>query len=159
MDKHVDDHYHSDKRKYLHFAAALMFIVYFSYLLYRLFFFAYGDYFRVASNGIRYNIIPFKTIISYLVGVNKFGFDVWFFNLFGNILAFMPMGFLLPYIFKKIDVRKIFVLTFSISLTVEIIQLCLKLGISDIDDVILNTLGGLLGYCLLTIFGQKKDNK
>jgi len=42
-------------------------------------------------------------------------------------------------------------MTFSISITVEIIQLWLRLGISDIDDVILNTLGGLLGYYLLEI--------
>ncbi|SHI26521.1 VanZ family protein [Desulfosporosinus lacus] len=76
--------------------------------------------------------------------------DVWFFNLFGNVLAFMPMGFLLPLIFNKLNSAKAIVITtFITSFVLEGIQLISKLGTADIDDVILNILGGFLGYLLL----------
>jgi len=123
-----------------------------STLVYRLFFFAYGQYFRFYENEIKYNLIPFKTIVSYIIGISKYKLDVWFFNLFGNILAFMPMGFLLPIIFHTLkSFKRITTLTFLISFFLEMTQFLLKLGITDIDDVILNTLGGFLGYLLLIL--------
>lgn len=61
-----------DKEKNIHFVATLIFVVYFSYLQCRLFFFAYGGYYRFYNNGIRYNIIPFKTIITYIEGINNY---------------------------------------------------------------------------------------
>lgn len=129
--------------------AVLLFVIYFVYLSYRLFFFAYGQYYRFYENEIRYNFIPFKTVVSYIIKISKYKLDVWFFNLFGNILAFMPMGFLLPIIFNRFrNYKSIAAVTFLISSVLEIIQFWLKLGITDIDDVILNTLGGLSGYFL-----------
>ncbi|AHF07116.1 VanZ family protein [Desulfitobacterium metallireducens] len=130
----------------------ILFLTYFTYLLYRLFFYAYGQYFRFYENEIRYNLIPFKTIFSYIMGMGKYKLDVWFFNLFGNIFAFMPMGFLLPLIFQSLkSFKRITSITFLISSFLEMIQFWLKLGITDIDDVILNTLGGLVGYLFLIL--------
>jgi len=135
--------------KLIRIIAVLLFIFYFTCLLYRLFFFAYGQYYRFYENEIRYNFIPFKTIAGYIIKINKYNLDVWFYNLFGNILAFIPMGFFLPAIFKKLrSYKKIAVLTFLISAVLEMIQFWLKLGITDIDDVMLNVLGGLSGYFL-----------
>lgn len=132
--------------------AGLLFVAYFDYLLYRLFFFAYGQYFRFSENEIRYNLIPFKTIVSYIRGIGNYKLEVWFFNLFGNILAFMPMGFLLPIIFKDLrSLKRIIMVLFLISSVLEMTQFWLKLGIADIDDVLLNTIGGLIGYFLLEI--------
>lgn len=132
--------------------AVVLFLIYFTYLLYRLFFFAYSQYFRFSENDIRINLIPFRTIISYIIGISSYKIDVWFFNLFGNVLAFMPMGFLLPLIFNKLRSAKAITITTLITSSIlEVIQLISKLGITDIDDVILNTLGGLLGYILLVI--------
>lgn len=47
-----------------------------------------------------YNIIPFKTIISYCL---KSDFKTCVFELLGNIIAFIPMGFLLPFLLKRIN--------------------------------------------------------
>ena len=143
---------HSNLNKLVRKIAVVLFLIYFTYLLYRLFFFAYSQYFRFSGEGLRFNFIPFKTITAYLGGVGDDNVDVWFFNLFGNILAFMPMGFLLPLIFRKVKSAGALVINvFIISSVLEIIQLVTKLGTADIDDVILNTLGGFLGYLALII--------
>jgi len=136
-------------KKNIQTVASLLFIMYFAFLQYRLFFFAYGQYYRFRNNEISYNLIPFKTIHGYIVTFNKNGLDIWFFNLFGNVLAFIPMGLLLPLITEKArGFKRIIIVTLATSITIEIVQLWLKLGIADIDDVILNTLGGLIGYFL-----------
>lgn len=143
---------YSSLNKLIRKIAVVLFLIYFTYLLYRLFFFAYSQYFRFSENDIRYNLIPFSTITSYIIGISSHQIDVWFFNLFGNVLAFMPMGFLLPLIFNKLrSAKAITITTFITSSILELMQLISKLGITDIDDVILNTLGGLLGYILLVI--------
>lgn len=141
--------------------AVVLFLIYFSYLLYRLFFFAYSQYFRFSGEDLRFNLIPLKTIRTYMSWVSNDNIDIWFFNLFGNLLAFMPMGFLLPLIFNKLKSAKaIGITTFIISSVLEGIQLISKLGTADIDDVILNTLGGLLGYLVLMIcLGLRKTVK
>jgi len=133
--------------------AGIFFCMYFSFLLYRLFFYAYGQYFRFFAGEISYNLIPFKTILNYLNNTSLIDFDIWFFNLFGNVCAFMPMGFLLPVIFPRFQSFKaIATVTFLASFVLEIVQLWLRLGIADIDDVILNTFGGILGYFLFISF-------
>jgi Glycopeptide antibiotics resistance protein len=64
----------------------------------------------------------------------------------------MPMGFLLPIIFEKLrNLIKIITVIFLISTVLEMTQLWQGLGIADIDDIILNTLGGVMGYILLGI--------
>ncbi|MBO9658983.1 MAG: VanZ family protein [Chitinophagaceae bacterium] len=69
-----------------------------------------------------------------------------FMNIGGNILGFVPLGFLLPLVFFR---RWSFVLTllsvFLISFLFESIQLYSGLGVFDVDDLLLNTTGGLLG--------------
>lgn len=144
--------HYSSVNKQIRKIAAIIFAMYFSYLLYRLFFFAYGQYYRFSVDEIRYNLIPFKTISSYIVGISNYELDVWFFNLFGNVLAFVPMGFLLPLIINELrSVKAIIFTTFITSTILEVVQLILRLGISDIDDIVLNTLGGLIGYLLLDL--------
>lgn len=142
----------SGLNKLVRTSAGVLFLIYFAYLLYRLFFFAYSQYFRFSEDVLSFNLIPFKTITAYLSWIGNENIDVWFFNLFGNVLAFMPMGFLLPLVFKKLKSPGAIVLAVLITSSVlEIIQLVAKLGIADIDDVILNTLGGFLGYLALII--------
>ena len=91
------------------------------------------------------NLIPFSSIGGYIFGdadgVGRFAFG----NIVGNIVIFVPLGAFLP-LFKK---DKRFVLNFliisGISLLVELIQGLLAIGTFDIDDLILNSLGGLVG--------------
>ncbi|MBO4819381.1 MAG: VanZ family protein [Firmicutes bacterium] len=72
-----------------------------------------------------------------------------------NIMLFIPMGYLLPYMFKwfrsKIRIKTL-IASFLISLAVENIQLITKRGFYDMDDLFTNTLGGFLGGLLFTAF-------
>ena len=74
-------------------------------------------------------------------------------NIGGNIIGFIPFGILLPVLF--LSLRKIWKTVFTvfcISLLFETTQLLTGLGVFDVDDLILNTAGGLLGYIIyLTI--------
>jgi glycopeptide antibiotics resistance protein len=93
------------------------------------------------------NLIPFKTIIGYLT--NPPNTKIAMTNIIGNILAFMPLGFLTPVIFKRLQLWfKVCILSFGVSMMIEITQILLRVGSADIDDLILNTLGGLIGYFL-----------
>lgn len=91
------------------------------------------------------NIIPFYSIKEYISSniatIKKFAFS----NLVGNIVIFIPLGTYLS-LFKnnkRIITNLLFI--FIVSLFVEIIQGLLGIGTSDIDDIILNSLGGLVG--------------
>ena len=99
------------------------------------------------------NLIPFKTIIEYVIRQDR----VAIINLLGNLIAFAPMGFFLPLLFKKQNKLQNFILTnITIILTIEVLQFLSLSGSFDIDDLILNLLGALLIYGLYKI---KKINK
>ena len=97
----------------------------------------------------RANFIPFRTIKMYIrhrSTLNSFA------NLFGNLFILTPLGFLLPFAWKK--QHSIFLITamgFLVSMAVETLQLVLGIGAFDVDDLILNTLGVMLGYILYKI--------
>ncbi|MGL5315523.1 MAG: VanZ family protein [Peptostreptococcaceae bacterium] len=75
-----------------------------------------------------------------------------FINIFGNILMFVPIGFLLPLLWDKFqDFKKTVLLGFGISLLIEFTQLFLVRA-TDIDDLILNTSGAILGYLVFISF-------
>lgn len=96
-----------------------------------------------------YNLIPFKEISRFITYSGRLGFGAVFANLVGNVVAFIPFGMFLPVISNH--KRKLFgmtLLSFELSLLIEVTQLVSKAGSFDVDDLILNTLGGLLGYCL-----------
>lgn len=83
------------------------------------------------------NLIPGQVLLQ--IGGNPL-------NFFGNILMFMPLGFLLPILsrkFQKVGYTLLFCA--GTSLLIEILQLFLTRG-TDIDDLILNTLGGFAGF-------------
>jgi len=107
----------------------------------------------------QHNYIPLKTISSYLIGNEKVGIQIAIQNLTGNIVGFLPFGFLLPLLLKKEKCVGIVVfLTFCLSLLFELTQLVFQFGSFDVDDLLLNTLGGVLGYLLyclaLSIFSH-----
>lgn len=99
-----------------------------------------------------YNLVPFKTIGNYIKASSHINQDIWITNLFGNVLAFLPLGFFLPLLFKSYNrFWKTFGAVFLTTASVEIIQFMTMVGSFDIDDIILNTLGGALGYLLFII--------
>jgi glycopeptide antibiotics resistance protein len=98
------------------------------------------------------NIIPLvNTIIPYVKGGPSTRIAME--NLLGNIFAFCPLGLLLPLLFKRCDRLKVtFLISLGVSLIIEIVQLIFYLGTCDIDDLILNVLGSLLGYGVYRLF-------
>lgn len=96
------------------------------------------------------NYIPFKTILPYLLGDN--GFLIGALNIGGNIAFLIPIGFLLPFVFKGFDWRGLLVIAVLSGLSIEVTQVFLQIGIFDIDDVILNGLGVMVGFWVYLFF-------
>lgn len=75
-----------------------------------------------------------------------------------NILLFIPLGFILPLLWKEFRSRRAMCLTgFLLSLGIELAQL-LNYRVSDVDDLIMNTLGTWLGYELVMQLSRRKKN-
>lgn len=92
------------------------------------------------SLGSGINYIPFKEIMRY-----KFGSKMFIYNVLGNILIFVPFGYFISRYIKPKKVWSIIIDALITSVTVETVQL--KIGRSfDIDDVMLNIVGGVVGY-------------
>jgi glycopeptide antibiotics resistance protein len=90
------------------------------------------------------NIIPFRTIGSSLFNTQL---RVEVTTLIYNILAFVPLGILLPYAGRRFKSwLKTLVAGLVVSLWFEFVQLVTILGAADVDDVILNVTGTLMGY-------------
>lgn len=102
------------------------------------------------------NFTPFKTIkmyIDYSYKLNSFE------NLAGNVLVFVPFGFLFPMVAR--DGERFFVMllnVFMFVLGIEVFQLFSAFGAFDVDDILLNCLGAVLGFVAyrLVRFGRKK---
>lgn len=100
-----------------------------------------------------YNVIPFKTISSYIVNYSHYNFGTWFINLFGNVGAFVPFGFLIPFLFRKVNKwAQITLLFLGLLLTVETLQFIFRVGSFDVDDILLNVLGGWIGFAIFKIY-------
>ena len=115
----------------------LMFILY----LFLLFELVTSTDFESYSN----NFIPFKEIMRY-----SYTSKLFYKNVVGNMLLFIPFGYFVNNILKN---KKVFVciyVTLITSLSIEIIQM--NIGRSfDIDDIILNICGGIIGYLIYKI--------
>lgn len=96
------------------------------------------------------NLIPFKTILYYIQGKN--GLLIGSVNILGNIIALVPLGFLLPFVFKKLKWKYCLMIALVTGLAIEITQVILKVGIFDIDDVILNGIGVMIGFWKFNIY-------
>ena len=72
-------------------------------------------------------------------------------NLLGNIMIFVPYGFFISMAGKSMGFFKILFFSMALSLGVETIQLFTRVGSFDVDDILLNTIGGVLGYILFVV--------
>jgi glycopeptide antibiotics resistance protein len=90
------------------------------------------------------NFVPFRSIVPLLSGQgNQL---IAMVNLFGNIIPFMPIGFLAPLVVQSISWQKALVLGVATGLTCEVMEVVFRVGIFDVDDIILNAFGVMLGY-------------
>lgn len=128
-----------------------VFICYILFLLKLLILSRLSEQFNDPENATRIiNLVPFKSILGFVSAnqenIQKFAFS----NVVGNILIFIPLGVYLLLLRKNKRMIAILVIIFLVSLSVEVVQGLLGIGTADIDDLILNSLGGLIG-----IFGYK----
>jgi glycopeptide antibiotics resistance protein len=130
-------------------SVVLMFAGYSVFMCYLLFF----GFSRGYRTERMMNLTPFKTISNYIAGYHYYNFDTWAINLFGNVAAFIPFGLLAPLIFSRVQSYFQIILRFSLSLVVvETIQWVFKVGSFDVDDILLNVVGGLIGFAMLQRF-------
>lgn len=128
-----------------------LFVVYLMSLAYFLFF-AEATGRTFTERTYHYNLIPLHEIRRFLVYRRQLGFSAVALNVVGNVLAFVPFGVFLPLLVRRVrSFGKTLLLGFEFSLLVEIVQLFSKVGSFDVDDIMLNTLGVLLGYALFRL--------
>ena len=153
------------KRKFLRLGFACYCIALFSILFLR-----YGGSFQNLTVRSyfgwvldRINLIPFSSIREQLFSVGQNGAytrRVAIRNLAANALIFVPMGLFLPLLWVKLRRFRVCIpVWFGVIFLIEIIQLLTLRGSFDIDDVILNSLGFLAGFCvfsILTVFTREE---
>ena len=127
-------------------AGGVLFLIYMILLIYLLFFAeSYGR-----ARGLEeyhYNLVPFREIRRYLCYPEVLGTYAVVTNLAGNVIGFLPFGVILPVLKRNLrSFWKILLLSFELSGMIEVTQLLTRVGSFDVDDIILNTLGGVLGY-------------
>ena len=141
-----------DKTRLLKAVIWILFIAYIA-ALFKVLIFRYlsisqlfsGSYGKMRS----INLIPFKTVIQDLVNSRTMGYMSAVSNTFGNIIIFIPLGYFVPSLNEKYSkFSNVLISTACFSLFFEISQYILGVGSSDIDDIILNTIGGIIGYVL-----------
>lgn len=149
-------------KRFISNVLTLCFICYMILLVYFLFF--SEEYGRdEAYSTYQYNLELFREIRRYIMYREQIGMAYFAINLLGNVVAFMPFGFLVPVMYR--EQRKgvsftghyfrsflfVTLLGFLFSFVIETIQLVTKVGCFDVDDLFLNTLGVVLGYIIYYI--------
>lgn len=106
------------------------------------------------------NFIPFKEMFRY-----DFGSELFFKNVVGNTLMFVPYGFFVSYYLKLKRPYIVLLLSLIVSFTIEFIQLYIINRVFDVDDIVLNVLGGLIGFVIyiavkkMSMFLPKRLNR
>ncbi len=151
----------TEYKKRTKFLCWILFAIYIAVLIYFLFF-ADGLGRTDSSLVQQYssNLTLFQEIRRFWVYRKQIGFSYVFLNLAGNILVFMPFGFLLPIMSRKLrGFFRIVLLGLALSLVVESIQLATGTGIFDVDDLLLNTIGAALGFMIFAIVNHRRKKK
>jgi glycopeptide antibiotics resistance protein len=105
-----------------------------------------------AEGFLNLQLVPFRTINSTMDSIRRFGFDhPASIALIANIILFVPMGFLLPFVLQKQSFLKTMGISLGIIGVIEYIQFVTNLGAMDIDDVIINMTGCLIGYLVYVV--------
>lgn len=106
-----------------------------------------------------YQIVPFKTITQVIK------YNTWNVQLLGNILLLLPLPIFIGFIKKKASFVNLFFIGFITSISIECIQLFIDIltkfpnKLADIDDIILNSVGSLIGAIIITIFNNYNEKR
>ena len=138
------------KKKIFRAVGKVLFLLYVVFLIYFLFLAEwYGR--TGVSEEYRYNLELFREIKRFIIYREQLGTFAVFVNLAGNILIFVPYGFFISVASRARGFFKTLFFSMGLSLCVEIIQLFTRVGSFDVDDILLNTIGGVLGYIVFLI--------
>ena len=120
----------------------LLFIGYLAVITYFMFF---SDGFgRTDQTDYAYNLVLFREITRFYKYRELLGMKAFLMNTVGNVVCFMPFGFILPLISRRCG-------------RWHTVQLVFKVGSFDVDDMFLNTIGGIAGYlCLMLCRGIRR---
>lgn len=98
------------------------------------------------------NLTPFKEILRYHLGSNLF-----LKNVIGNMIMFIPYGFFVTFLTKINRKREALILVLTASLSIELTQIIIG-RVFDVDDIILNVIGGMIGYFLYRLLDKIGDS-
>ncbi|UUC40886.1 VanZ family protein [Clostridioides difficile] len=129
---------------------SIIYIIFFVYILMiiRIILFRDVPIYAISKGTFRtVNLIPFYTIYQFIVDSN-IDFMKSTVNIIENIGIFIPIGIFFPIVFKNLNKKTIIIAIILVSLAFELIQYIFALGSSDIDDIILNSLGGIIGIAI-----------
>lgn len=138
------------KREWIKRLSWIIFIIYLAGMAYFLFF--SEELHRSGSSEYRYNLTLFQEIRRAVYCLQRGNIQYFLLNVVMNVAAFAPFGFFLPIISpKNRKFLNILLLSGELTLAIELLQLLFKVGIFDVDDLVMNTLGGVLGYVVYYI--------
>ncbi len=144
------------KKKRLRILGKILFVIYIGFIIY---FLLFSDIYGRNLEGMQeyhYNFELFKEIKRFWYNKEQLGIYAVFTNLLGNVLIFVPFGFFMPMASKYRNFFSTMFYSFALSFCVETFQLLTKVGSFDVDDLVLNTLGGALGYIFFQICAAKR---
>lgn len=96
------------------------------------------------------------TLFADLINIYQdYGINLFLYLFLGNIAWFLPFGFLLPIILHKESFKIVIISGFLFSFNIETVQYFFRVGVAEIDDLILNTAGVAIGYCFYKFIFKK----
>ena len=137
-------------KKKLRFLGKVLFVLYILFIFY---FLLLSDWYGRSGEmqDYHYNLELFREIKRFWTYRDQLGMKAVVYNLLGNVLIFVPFGFFMPMASKYRSFFMTACYGFGLSLLVEIFQLITKVGSFDVDDLFLNTVGGIKGYIIFAL--------
>lgn len=139
--------YYKNHKKKVSILNEVMLLLFVAYIL---ILFQLVTYESNGFNGV--NFIPFREILRYDWGTKEFTRQV-----IGNIILFIPFGFFITYYANIKNIGSAFFTTVAASIVIETVQYFIGRSF-DIDDIILNVIGGLLGFLLFVALDAVKKH-
>ena len=133
------------QKNFIRKGSLVLFLIYMAGMAYFLFF---SEALNRTNDMInQYNLVLFQEIKRGFWCLEHGNFEYFFLNVVLNVLAFAPFGFVLPIIHpRRRKFLNVFLLSLEFTLIIEILQLIFRVGIFDVDDMFMNTVGSTLGY-------------